>query len=379
MVFFDNASTTKPFESVLQTMQQVNVENFYNPSALYGKSVALSKQIENAKKQIVSALGGSFFDTLVFTSGATEANNLALQNLAKKNGTLLVSVGEHPSVYNTALQLKNNGFSVEFLNLTNAGVVDQKDLQDKLNSYNVVGVSFMHVSNETGAINNIKELTNLVKKHNPKILVHSDGVQAFAKIPVNVTSLGVDLYTISAHKIHGPKGMGALFVKKGINLKPALFGGEQEKSLRAGTENTAAILGFETAVVQSLKQYKQDVALATDLKQALIQELQTQAPFANVLSLPNSSPFIVVVSVSGIKSETLLHLLEQHGYLVANGSACSSRFSDNRILTAMGLDKTLTTASIRISFDANNTKQQVLEFVPIFAKVAQDYLKLIRK
>lgn len=379
MVFLDNASTTKPYAEVLNVMTEINTNEFYNPSALYGKSVQLTKQIETARKNIVSALGGSFFDTLVFTSGATEANNLVLRNLAKKNGTLLVSVGEHPSVYNTALELKNNGYSVEFLKLNLNGTVNETDLLQKLSAFSVVAVSFMHVSNETGAINDIKKLTRLVKEHNPNTLVHSDGVQAFGKIEINVTNLGVDYYTISAHKIGGPKGVGALYIKQGNKLKPFIIGGEQEKGMRAGTENVAGILGFEIAVKISMETLKQNYDAVQALNKTLKQELAKQAPFANVLNLQIASPYIVVISVKGVKSETLLHLLEEKEFLVANGSACSSRFSNNRILEAMGLDKSLTASSIRVSFNQNNTQKEIKEFVQAFADVSQAYIKLIRK
>lgn len=377
MVFLDNASTTKPFKEVLVTMQQVNELQFFNPSALYGESVKMNTQLQQVKANLLKSLGATFFDNIIFTSGATEANNLALRGALKRNGKLVVSMGEHPSVYQTAKQLGLEGYEVVFVNLTENGTMDLNDLMEKLTGATMV--SFMHVSNETGAIHDVKQIVQRIKAFNKNILVHVDGVQAFGKLPVNVASLGVDLYTVSSHKVHGPKGVGALYVKKGVNLKPILFGGEQESGLRAGTENVAGILGFEVAVQTLLPNIKTNYEKVNVLKQHLIAQVEEKVKQAVMLKLEPASPYICVVAVPNIKSETLLHLLEQKGFLVANGSACSSRNSDNRILANMGLPKNISTSSIRISFSEENTTNEVTQFLDSLWQVVSAHFNILRK
>ncbi len=378
MVFLDNASTTKPYDEVLSEVNRVNQTLFVNPSALYGNSVQLKTEMEQIRSNLVNKLGGSFFDSLIFTSGATEANNLAIRGALKKGGKLLVSESEHPSVYQTAKQLLLDGYQVEFVSLNNDGTVNLQDLITKLPGATVVSV--MHVSNETGAINNIKEIVKLVKQHNPQTLVHSDGVQAFGKIAVNVQDLGVDMYTISGHKIHATKGIGALFIKKGVKLKPILFGGEHENGLRAGTENISGIFALNVAANLVTKNLIANQNTVLHFKQNLVEQLKQLLPQAVVIGNPvTSSPYILTVAVPGVKSETLLHLLEQKGFLVANGSACSSKNNENRVIRAMNLQNGLSTSSIRISFSESNTEEEITNFATTLSEVVKTYLNIVKK
>ena len=233
------------------------------------------------------------------------------------------------------------------------------------------------MSNETGAINNIKRLVQIAKSVNKDIIFHSDGVQAFGKVPVNVKDLGVDLYTISAHKIHGPKGVGALYVKKGINLKPSVFGGGQEFGLRSGTENTCGILAFNVAAQKIVENQKQNFAHVSILKQAFLNEL-THGFDVVINSDENCSPYIISFAVLKVKAETILHMAEEQGVLISNGSACSSRNTDNRILSAMGISSNTIISSVRVSFSEFNTSEEVITAARVIKETCTRYINILK-
>jgi len=219
LIYLDNAATTRIYPEVAETIRKESVEDFFNPSALYKPSVALSVKIKNARESIKSALKAPDGE-LYFLSGGSEADNTALFCTRKPKGSkIIVGEGEHDAIINSANQLAQQGFDVRFAPINKDGSINVEEFE-KLLDENVSLVSIMHVSNETGAVNDIAKLVRLTRKHCPKAVFHSDGVQAFGKIKVNLRALDVDLYTISAHKIHGPKGIGALFVKKGVSIKP---------------------------------------------------------------------------------------------------------------------------------------------------------------
>lgn len=377
MIYFDNASTTKIDESVLSVVNNYNQNFFYNPSSLYGKGVEMSMEINKFKSTALSLLGADPFDSIVFLSGATEANNFAIRGALKKNGKLLVSNGEHPSVYNLAKQLKNEGFNVDYIKLLPNGQVDEQDLKQKLPGTTVV--SIIHVSNETGAINNIARLSKIIKSYDNSIVFHSDGVQAVGKVDVNLTEIDCDLYTVSGHKIHGPKGIGALHIKKGVTLKPLLYGGQQENYLRAGTENLSGIAGLVTALDIAVKSRKEWAVVTREIKLLLSQKLK-QLNKVWVLENEHSSSHVLVFGVEGIKSEILLHLLEEQNVLIGNGSACSSRYTDNRVLKDMGLTEQKIKTSVRLSFSKHNKLSEVDEFVIILNGIIETYFaKLLKR
>lgn len=376
MIFFDNASTTKVRKEVLDDFNEFNENNFYNPSAIYKNGQEVSKLINKARVEIINCLGGGKFDNFIFTSGATEANNMALKGLLKnKNSKILVSIVEHPSVYNVAVDLKNQGYNVDFIKVKSDGKIDEDDFINKIDS-NTSVVSIMHVNNETGAINDIKKLVSIAKLKNKNVIFHCDGVQAFGKIKVNVSALGVDLYTISSHKINGLKGIGGLYVKNGLNLKPLIIGGGQEKNLRSGTENTAGIYSFATTCKLAVSEQEEKINKITSLKNKVLESLEK---LSNVkINLPqneNVSPYILSVSVINGKAETILNMLEDKGIIVGNGSACSSKHKDNRILSNMGIKMSEIEGSLRISFSSNNTEEDVDYFITEFENVVNEYLK----
>jgi len=376
MIFFDNASTTKARKEALDVFNNFNENYFYNPSAIYKNGQEVSKLINKARADIINCLGGGRFDNFIFTSGATEANNMVLKGLLKnKNSKILVSIVEHPSVYNVAVDLKNQGYNVELVKVKSDGRIDEEDFLSKIDE-NTALISIMHVNNETGAINDIKRLVSLAKSKNKNVIFHCDGVQAFGKVKVNVSALGVDLYTISSHKINGLKGIGGLYVKTGINIKPLIIGGGQEKTLRSGTENTAGIYSFATTCKLAVSEQEEKFAKTTSLKDKMIKGLEK---INNVkINLPqneNVSPYILSISVLNGKAETILNMLEDKGIIVGNGSACSSKHKDNRILSSMGIKMSEIEGSLRVSFSSNNTEEDVDYFITEFENVVNEYLK----
>lgn len=378
MIFLDNASTTKLYKETQSVINLINDQYFYNPSAIYKNGVEIKVLIESARKNIIKLLGGDSFDQLIFTSGATEANNFAINGSIKnKNSKLLFSEGEHPSVYNVAKNLKNSGYNVEFIKLLPSGKIDIDDYIKKLTP-EVSFVSIIHVSNETGAVNDISYLSELAKQVNDKIIFHSDGVQAFGKIPYNISELGVGLYTISAHKIHGPRGAGALYIKNGINIKPSILGGGQEFGLRSGTENVSAIKGFEKSAELTIKNLHENSKHILSLCNKFIELLKSKIKSV-VFNGISDSKHVISFSLPDAKAETLLHMLDDEGVLVSNGSACSSKNSDNRVLNNMGVNRKLIESSLRVSFDEFNTINEVEEAVNKIEKVYNLYLDTIRR
>lgn len=376
MIFLDNASTTKIYKEALDEYVLQSEQNFYNASALYKSGSNVIKEVNKARQNIIKLLGGSSFDNLVFTSGATEANNMAVNGAIRKDGSkLLFSMAEHPSIYNVAKNLQNTGYNVEYINLTADGIVDVEDFKSKIKGASFV--SIMHVCNETGAVNDIKELVKIAKNENKDIIFHCDGVQAFGKVKVNVSDLGVDLYTISAHKIHGPKGVGALYIRRGTNLKASVFGGGQEFGIRSGTENTCGILAFNVAASKIINNQKQNFDYVLNLKNKFVEEL-TDGFDVVLNSSVNCSPYIVSFAVKKVKAETILHMAESEGVLISNGSACSSKHTENRILSAMGIDNSVMLSSVRVSFSEFNTIEEVVEAAKVIKETCKRYIKILK-
>lgn len=377
MVFFDNASTTKIDDAIIEKLKIINSEMFFNAGAIYRGGLDVKYMLENMRENIASLLGATG-GNLIFTGSATEANNLALFGTLKKNiRKILVSMGEHPSVYNTALEIKNRGFNVEFVNLDKTGKVDIDDFRNKMTT-DVDLVSIMHVSNETGAVNDIAELVSIAKSVNPKVIFHCDGVQAFGKIDVDVESLGVDMYTISAHKIHGCKGVGALYSKKNISIKPIVFGGGQESGIRSGTENILGIFTLAECAKIACENLHKNYEIVSNLKKVFLEKLEQTNLKYSLHSFDKNSPYIVSLSFENCRAETLLNMLSDRGIFVGNGSACSTSKRGNRVLENMGVDKKEIEGNLRISFSKYNTESEVLELVKNLQTVVSDYLNKAR-
>lgn len=346
MIYLDNAATTKPFDEIGKIYCACQ-QNFFNPSAVYGKAVDVRKQIDQARQTICACLGGTH-GKIIFTASATEADNLALSSFRPRaNNSMAIFVGEHPAVYNKAKSLENLGANVIYLPSNEQGQVS--DIEKHITP-NTTFVSIMHVSNETGAINDIAKIVKTIRKIAPKAIIHSDGVQACGKITVNLRELDVDMYTISAHKICGAKGVGALWVRNGININPIIWGGGQENSIRSGTENVAGILGLEYCVKKVCSEISNNFDKVSNYRQMLIEKLQQFGVEFNVNG--NGSPYILNITFPYIRGEVLLHSLENYGIYISTGSACSSKKPDNRTLKAMGKTPEQIKGTVRISFSA---------------------------
>ena len=368
MIFLDNASTTKMSDSAISEFVRVNKETPYNPSAQYVLGIDAHKVIDNAKEDLLRMLDGE--GNIIFTGSATESNNQALNSFASKNGKMLISAGEHPSIYNVARELEQKGYSVEFVKLDKiTGQVNVNDFIRKMTP-EVNFVSIIHVSNETGAINDIKKLVEIAKSVNPKVIFHCDGVQAFGKIIVDVIDLGVNLYTISAHKIFGPKGIGALYVRKGLTIKPFIIGGGQESGLRSGTENTPGIASFVVAAkdkADNSKIISKNLEHAKKLADTLTE--QASSMFPNFSVNGGGSPYVISCRFGEMRGETLLHELEAKQIFIGNGSACSSKKAENRVLTEMGVGQKDREQSVRISFSTDNTVKDVKDLLDAIKEI----------
>lgn len=377
-MFFDNASTTKIDESILNDFSKLNNDFFYNPGGLYELGRNTADLIDECRSNIKSIIGAEDRDLLIFTGSATEANNMALMGTVKKNfRKILVSMGEHPSVYNVALELKNKGYNVEFIPLDRNGSISPKSFEKYMDS-SVDLVSIMYTNNETGALNDIKSLVEIAKEINPKVIFHCDAVQGVGKFDIDVADLGVDMLTMSAHKIHGMKGVGALYVKKNVQLKPIIFGGGQEGGFRSGTENTLGIYSLSKALKIANDNRAENFNHVLGLKR-MLKEILSQEKFVYVIHAEdNSSPYILSVSFIGCRAETLLNMLSDKGVMVSNGSACSTKKSGNRILASMGCETDEIESNIRISFSKYNTMEEVEKMATILVNVVKEYLRKVR-
>lgn len=368
MIFLDNTSTTKIYEQVNQEILKINSEYYFNPSALYKPSADVLKLINNAKEKLARCLGCEA-KNVVFTSGATEANNMAIFGslTSNKDAEYLFSSGEHLSVFNPANSLKSMGKVVKFVKLKADGTLDTEDLKSKLSPLTHF-VSVIMVSNETGAINNIKDIAKIVKNYNSKIIFHTDAVQAFGKIPFLVNDLNVDVVTLSAHKFHGPKGVGAIIIKQIEKIKPLLLGGGQQNNLRSGTENTSGYVAMSKSAEITCSKINDNYNYISELRNYVKHQLLSKLKDVLVNEATDNSPYILSVSFKGLRGEVLLHMLEKKGVLIGIGSACSSKKPENRVLNEMKVDKNYILGSVRISFSAFNTLTEVKEATKIIVE-----------
>ena len=379
MIYFDNAATTKIIPEVREIMLETMDVEYGNPSSMHIKGVQAENYLRNARNTIAKQLKCESKE-IIFTSGGTESNNLALLGLAlanKRAGNHIITTGiEHASVYNPVLYLQDLGFRVTFLKVDARGKVDLQHLRESLDEDTIL-VSTMAVNNEIGAVEPIEEIAAIIKKYNEEhdknILYHVDAIQAFGKRILYPKRIGIDAMSMSGHKIHGPKGSGALFVDSRAKIKPVLYGGGQEKGLRSGTENTAAIAGMGKATEIMYNRIEENNHKMQLVKDALI---QGATQIEGVTDNSGESPHIASLSFRGVRSEVLLHALEDRGIYVSAGSACSSNHpAISGVLTAIGLDKDLLESTLRFSFCEYNTVEEAEYTV----NVLKELLPMLRK
>ena len=365
MIYLDNSATTKPCQAALFAMRDALETDWFNPSAAYGPAVRAEKKMTQARKTLLDAAGAQNAE-LTFTGSGSEADSLAILGSAERfHGArrVLLFGGEHPAVLNTRAQLERLGHTVEVFPARRDGVADLEKLAAMLDE-NVGLVSCMQVNNETGAVQPVEEIAKLVHEKCPQALMHVDGVQGFLRVPMAFDKSGVDLYTCSGHKIHGPKGIGALIARRGVRLSPRIEGGGQEKGIRSGTENTAGIAGFAAAAEWMLAQTERGEALRA-AKLRLYARLRAEIPSLHVNGPDpegkDAAPHILNLSL-GVRGEVMRNALEGEGVLVSTGSACASHKQKvSPTLRAMGLSQAQADGTVRVSLGALNTMDEMDE------------------
>lgn len=358
LVYLDNSATTRPCGTAIENINKALSCDWGNPSSLYDMGFNAQILVDDTRTAVARLLRCRE-DEIYFVGSGTEGNNTAILGAAaarKKRGKRIVTTAiEHPSVLETVKRLCEDGFEVIYLKPQDDGSISVEDLKNTINKDTVL-VSMMLANNETGAIQPVKAAAEIIKNVGAPALLHCDGVQAFGKMEINLYDLGVDLFTASAHKIHGPKGVGILFVKKGVTIKPLITGGGQEKNMRSGTESVPLIYGLKGAIdelgniAKNLEKMRELCLYAKDslLKTGIV----------TVNSPDNALPYIINVSVEGYRSETLLHFLEARGVYVSSGSACA-KGEGSYVLNEMGIPRRRVDSALRISFSRYNTKEDI--------------------
>lgn len=359
MAYLDNSATTKPCKAAVEAINKMLCECYGNPSSLHSMGVEAMKQVILARQAIADELSCEK-DEIFFTSGGTEANNLAVFGAAeagKRKGNRIVTTAiEHESVLQAVDELEKQGFEVIRIMPDSFGNISAQQIFDAVNDKTIL-VSIMYVNNEVGSILPVEAIKKAVKAKNAPALIHIDCVQAFGKIRVKPSKLGADLLTVTAHKIHGAKGTGALYVRKGVHIIPRAFGGEQEKKLRPGTECAPLIAGFGAAV-KELSDIKKSREHVNELNSFARQELSKLGGIT-INSSENALEYILNITVEGIRSQTLIQFLSANDVYVSSGSACA-KGKKSHVLTAMGLDNDRIDSAIRISFSRYNTKEDII-------------------
>ncbi len=362
-VYLDNAATTKPCSECVEAILSALTENYGNPSSLHRVGLNAQLAVDKARKSIADALGTAP-ECIYFTSGATESNNLAIRGAAgaygKRKRKIVVSSVEHASVAETMTALEQNGFEVVRVSPREDGRFYGIDFVSACDE-NTCLISMMLVNNETGYILPVGEVFGALKRRFPDIITHCDCVQGFMKLPVKASSLSADLISVSGHKIHGAKGTGALYVKKGVRLIPLITGGKQEKGIRSGTESVPLIAGFGAAVDKLLPSISERYETVRKLKAYLLEGL-AEIDGVTINSPEDGSPYVVNISAAGRRSEIMLHYLEQREIYVSSGSACS-KGAQSGVLGEFGINGKLADSAVRISMTAETTAEELDEFI----------------
>jgi cysteine desulfurase len=383
-IYLDNSSTTKPDDKVVDIMLKALTSYYGNPSSLHHKGVESEKLLKQARKQVAKGLESNS-EEIVFTSGGTESNNLAIHgalNSKKRKGKGIITTEiEHPSVLNVLRSMEQKGYKVDYLNVDSFGRICIEQLEEYL-SEDTILVSVMHVNNEVGTIQPIEEIGKLLKKYEDKPIFHVDAIQSFGKVSFSPKRIGADLLSISGHKIHGPKGVGALYIDKGCRIVPLLLGGNQETGIRSGTENVPGILGLGTAVEIIFDDFENKIEKIRNLKNRFINRIQDEVEDIKVNGMidKGSAPHIANISFLGVKGEVLLHMLEQDQIYVSTGSACSSKKrTQSHVLKAIGLKDEEIEGAIRFSFSYKNTFEEIDYAVERIKSHVKNLRELLRK
>ena len=361
--YFDNSATNKVLDSVKDIVVKTMTEDYGNPAAKHRKGMEAEQYIRDARKIIADTMKVQEKEIL-FTSGGSESNNMALIGAAWANqraGKHIISTSiEHPSVYNPLGVLEELGFEVTILPVDHDGHISLKELEEAIRPDTIL-VSTMYVNNEVGAVEPVEEISKIIKAKNPSTLYHVDAIQAYGKYVIRPKKQGIDLLSVSSHKIHGPKGVGFLYIRNGVKIKPLIYGGGQQAGMRSGTENVPGVAGFGAAAKEMYTNHAEKVQKLIELKDYMTDRLgEIEGTVINSKKGEASAPQIVSVSFEGVRSEVLLHALEDKGVYVSSGSACSSNHPGiSGTLQGIGVAQKLLDSTIRMSFGMFNTKEEV--------------------
>lgn len=384
--YLDNAATTRVFPEVRDIMLQVMEKDFGNPSSRHTKGIEAEGYVTKAVQQIAGTLKCQPKE-IILTSGGTESNNMALIGTALANqraGKHVITTRiEHASIHEPFGRLEQMGYEAQYLPVDHNGHLQPEVLEEAVREDTLL-VSVMMVNNEMGAVEDIKKLVAVAKQKNPNVIFHVDAIQAYGKYKIVPKRLGIDLMSVSGHKIHGPKGSGFLYVRDGVKISPIILGGGQQRGMRSGTENVPAIAGLGEAVRLIYQQHSEKVERLYALKQRLIDGLTAMEGVSingiNGLSLTETAPHIVSASFDGIKSEVMLHALAQEGVYVSSGSACSSNHPDlSGTLKAIGVEDRLQDSTLRFSFSVLSTEEEVDHALEAVAKVLPQLRRFVKK
>ena len=380
-IYLDNSATTKPYKEVVDKMVEALTTDYANPSSLHRRGIDVEKNIKLIRQEIARTIGAKDKE-IYFTSGGTESNNSIIRgvaNLYKKRKNHIISTQiEHPSVLNTLKDLEEDGFEVTYLNVDKDGKIDIEEFKQSIKQTTIL-VSIMHVNNEIGTIQPIEEIGKYLKSLKDKVYFHVDAVQSYGKINFKPSKYNIDFMSVSGHKLHGPKGIGFMYVKENNRLKPILTGGGQEIGIRSGTENVPGIYGIGEAIKILNKDLNSTINKIQELKDLLKEEIVNNIDDIKINSPEDGVCHILNISFEDVKGEVLLHYLEQKGVYVSTGSACSSKKKGSHVLNAIGLNPKEIDGAIRFSLSDLNTKEEIIETVKILKESVDDLRMIIRR
>ena len=378
-IYLDNSATTKPYKEVVDKMVLALTTQYGNPSSIHKKGIEVEREIKEIRRNIARSLGAKE-NEIYFTSGGTECNNTIIRSVARLNKKtkkhIISTVIEHPSVLDTLKDLESEGFEVTYLPVDKDGKISIEDLKNAIKKETIL-VSIMHVNNEIGTIQPIEEIGKYLKSLDEKIYLHVDAVQSYAKIKFRPSRYNIDFMSVSGHKLHGPKGIGFMYVKENNRIKPLLTGGGQEIGIRSGTENVPGIYGIGEAVKVINKDLEGTIDKIRELRDLLKEEILANIDDVKINTPEDGVCHVLNVSFRGVRGEVLLHYLEQKEIYVSTGSACSSKKKGSHVLNAIGLTPEEIEGAIRFSLSDLNTKEEILETIKVLKESVSDLRMII--
>lgn len=379
-IYLDNAATTRMHPSVIDRMTEAMTHLYGNPSSLYDKGIASEKAIKAARSLVAASIGAAP-EEIYFTSGGSEGDNMLIKGIVeykpRSRMRIITSTIEHPAVMDVFRFYEAHGIETVYIPVDREGRIDLPALKAAINADTVL-VSIMGVNNEIGSVQDLKAIGALIKAENPSCLFHTDYVQGYMKLPVDVHACQIDALTLCAHKICGPKGVGAVYLRKGVPIKPLIMGGGQESNLRSGTENVPGIVGLAQAVTVQQERGPEGYAAICAIREKMIAAL-ADVPDMRVNGPDDACPYVLSLSFKGVRGEVLLHMLEGKGIYVSTGSACSSHKKEKQhVLRAIGLDPVYQEGTIRVSFSMMTTEAEVLEAAAVIRDSVQQLRLLMR-